>query len=182
ELAAAPAGGDAADDRRAVLEHLLGVETALAPGDPLDQQTRALADQDRHLRRFLRQADDRLGRLERPGGGRELAALEQLETLLGPGAGHSDDDRDLDVHCAGRLEDSPGDLVAAGDAAEDVEQHALDVLVHQHDLERLADLVGPGAAADVEEVGRLAAGAVHQVEGHHRVAGPVPDDADLAAG
>jgi hypothetical protein len=48
-------------------------------------------------------------------------------------------------------------FVAAGDAAKDVDQHGLDVLVGQDDAQRRRHLVRLGAAADVEEVGRLAA-------------------------
>ena len=49
-----------------------------------------------------------------------------------------------------------GQHVAAQDAAEDVDQHGLDVLVRHQDLERVANLLGVGAAADVEEVRRHA--------------------------
>ena len=56
-----------------------------------------------------------------------------------------------------RLEDAARHFVAAGDAAKDVEQHRLDVRVGEDDAQRGGDLVGLGAAADVEEVGRLAA-------------------------
>ena len=49
------------------------------------------------------------------------------------------------------------DLVAAGDAAEDVDQDGAHARVGQDQAHRRGHLVGPGAAADVEEVGRLAA-------------------------
>src|SRR5581483_1197754 len=47
---AAAAGGDAADDVRAVLAHLSRVEQALASGDALDQDARVDIDQDAHRR------------------------------------------------------------------------------------------------------------------------------------
>src|SRR3954452_12716060 len=54
-----------------------------------------------------------------------------------------------------RLHDAVRDRVARGDAAEDVDEHALDLRVVEDDVEtRRHDLRGR-AAADVEEVGRL---------------------------
>ena len=46
--------------------------------------------------------------------------------------------------------------VAAQDAAEDVDEHGLDARVGHQDAERVLDLLGVRAAADVEEVRRLA--------------------------
>src|SRR3990167_2953967 len=61
-------------------------------------------------------------------------------------------------HCTlGRVGHVAGDDVAAHDAAEDVDQHRLDVAVGQDDLERLGHHFRRGAAADIEEVGGLAA-------------------------
>ena len=57
---------------------------------------------------------------------------------------------------------------------------ALDVLVGEHQAERLGDPLGGGAAADVEEVGRLAAGVLDHVHGGHGEAGAVDDAADLS--
>ena len=73
-----------------------------------------------------------------------------------------------------------GEHVAAQDAAEDVDQHRLDVLVRHQDLERVADLLGIGAAADVEEVRRLAARQLDDVHRRHREAGAVDHAADRA--
>ena len=50
----------------------------------------------------------------------------------------------------------------------------------EHDLEGLGDLLGGGAAADVEEVGRLAAEQLDGVHGRHRQAGAVDQAADVA--
>ena len=63
-----------------------------------------------------------------------------------------------------RGDQAVGDLVAAGDAAEDVEQHGLDVRVGEDQLDRLLDRLGVGAAAGVEEVRGRAAGAGDDVE------------------
>ena len=57
------------------------------------------------------------------------------------------------VDPAERLDDAVGHLLAAGDAAEDVDEDRLHVLVGVDDLERGGHHVGVGAAADVEEVG-----------------------------
>ena len=52
-------------------------------------------------------------------------------------------------------DDAVRDRVAGGDAAEDVDEHALDLLVAEDDVEAGGHDLGGGAAADVEEVGRL---------------------------
>src|SRR6476646_9150033 len=54
-----------------------------------------------------------------------------------------------------RLHDAVGDGVAGGDPAEDVDEHALDLRVAQDDVQPVGHHLGRGAAADVEEVGRL---------------------------
>ena len=78
------------------------------------------------------------------------------------------------------LDDAVGDLLAAGDAAEDVDEDRAHVLVVVDDLERAGHHVGVGAAADVEEVGGRAADLVDDVERAHGQAGAVGDDADRA--
>ena len=84
-----------------------------------------------------------------------------------------------------RLDDAVGDLVAGGDAAEDVDEHALHRRVGEHDLQTVGHHRGARAAADVEEVGRLDAAVPlarvrDHVERRHDQAGAVADDADLA--
>ena len=71
-----------------------------------------------------------------------------------------------------RLDDALGDLVAAGDATEDVDEDRLHVLVEVDHLERRRHHVGVGAATDVEEVGGLAADLVDDVE--RAIASPAP--------
>src|SRR5262245_144422 len=84
-----------------------------------------------------------------------------------------------------RLQDAVGDRVARGDAAEDVDEHALDSRVGQHDLQAVRHHLGARAAADVQEVGRLdpaelLTGVRHHVQCGHDQARAVADDADLA--
>ena len=57
---------------------------------------------------------------------------------------------------------------------------ALTFLVGHQDAERVLDLLGVGAAADVEEVGRLAARQLDDVHRRHRQAGAVDHAADRA--
>ena len=72
------------------------------------------------------------------------------------------------------------DLVAAGDPAEDVEQHGFDLVVREQHLERRHDLVRLRTAAHVEEVGGPPAGLRDDVERRHHEPGAVAEDADLA--
>ncbi len=79
-----------------------------------------------------------------------------------------------------RGDDAFGDQVAAHDAAEDVDQHGFDIVVAEDELERFGDPLGGGSAADVEEVGRLAAGEFDDVHGGHGQPGAVDHAADAA--
>src|SRR5439155_2304887 len=83
------------------------------------------------------------------------------------------DDGDLEGQFARGLHDAVGHIVAAGDAAEDIEQNCLHASVAGDDVQRVHDLLRIGAAADVEEVGGLAAVVLHQVHRRHREAGAV---------
>src|SRR5918999_859157 len=85
-----------------------------------------------------------------------FGVTEDLEALLGVGAVEADHERLVHVHDLRRLDDSSGDLVAAGDAAEDVEEDRLDVGVGGDHLERGDDRLRLRAAPGVEEVGRFA--------------------------
>ena len=64
-------------------------------------------------------------------------------------------------------DDALGEPVAAQDAAEDVDEHRLDARVRGQDAEGVLDLLRRGAAADVEEVGGLAARELDDVHGGH---------------
>ena len=110
----------------------------------------------------------------------EAGLGQQPQALLGVGAVEADDQRHVHVDPLVGLDDALGDLVAAGDPAEDVEQHGVDLLVGGDHLERVDDRLGLGAAAGVEEVGGLAAGLGDDVEGRHAEPGAVAEDADVA--
>ena len=82
-------------------------------------------------------------------------------------------------------DDAVGDLVAGGDATEDVDEDRLHLDVAQDDVEAVGHHLGRGAATDVEEVRRLHAavpltGVRDDVERRHDQAGAVADDADGA--
>ena len=72
------------------------------------------------------------------------------------------------------------DLVAARDAAEDVDEQRPHAVVGGDDVERGGDALGAGAAADVAEVGGRAAGGADHVERAHDQAGAVAQHADVA--
>src|SRR5919199_1966858 len=126
--------------------------------------------------------DDRLGGLvQRVGGDQVDARLAQdAAALLLVGALQAHHQRHGDADLPDALDDALGDDVAAGDAAEDVEEDGLDVGVGHDQPQCGGDLVGAGAAADVEEVGRRAAVELDRVHRRHREAGAVDQAADLA--
>ena len=100
--------------------------------------------------------------------------------LLDVGAFHADDQRHREPDLPRRLHDALGEHVAAQDAAEDVDEDRLHRRVGEDDLEGRLHLLGVGAAADVEEVGGLAAGGLDGVHGRHGEAGAVHHAADVA--
>ena len=59
-----------------------------------------------------------------------------------------------DGHPVQGLHDPVGDLLAPGDATEDVDEDGPDLGVGVDDLEGVGHDLGVGAATDVEEVGR----------------------------
>src|SRR5574343_708696 len=110
----------------------------------------------------------------------QTGILQDLLADLFVGALHADDQRHGQVGFLGSSDDAGGDGVATHDAAEDVDQNALDLGVLEHDLEGFGDLLGRGAAADVEEVGRLGAEQLDRVHGGHGQTGTVHQTADVA--
>src|SRR4051794_22622486 len=116
---------------------------------------------------------------------RVVRALEDPPALLDVVAVEAYDERlvRLVTEPLQRTDDAVGDLVAGGDAAEDVDEDRLDLRVVQDDVETVRHHLGRGAAADVEEVRGLHAavlltGVRHDVEGGHDQPGAVADDAD----
>ena len=171
-------GRHAGHDPGAVGLHRPAVELALATGDALDQQPRVGPDDDAHAAAprdaataFAAASSSELAVAKCACSSRTAASaalVPTIRTTIGTS-------RLLD---GPRLDQAARDLVAAGDAAEDVDEDGVDLRVGQDDPHRGRDLVGPRPAADVEEVGRLAAGALDEVHRRHREAGAVDHAAD----
>src|ERR1700719_3706640 len=121
----------------------------------------------RSIDRRAREFDDLLRRLPCVRARLDSVLLEDGAALLLARAAHAHDERELHAQVVLRGHEPAGDLVATRDAAEDVHEHALHARVHKDHAERVLDHLCPSAAADVAEVGRVAAGALHQVEGAH---------------
>ena len=96
------------------------------------------------------------------------------------GAFHSHDQRHRETHGLGCRYHAIGDGVALHDAAEDVDQNGLHIFVAQHDLEGFRYLLGGGAAAHVQKVGRLAAIELDGVHGRHGQPRAIDQAADVA--
>src|SRR5690606_36595655 len=79
-----------------------------------------------------------------------------------------------------RSDNALGNHIAAHDAAEDVDEDAFDILILQDDLEGLRDLLARGAAANVEEVCRLAAVQLDDIHRRHGETCAVHHAADIA--
>src|SRR5579872_4067875 len=105
---------------------------------------------------LLRRRDDLFRRVVHVVRGREIqtAVLEHLLALLNVRPLHADDDRDAHAEVLDRGDEPFREDVAPEDAAEDVDQHRPYSRVGHQDAERVLDLFGVRAAADVEEVGR----------------------------
>ena len=133
---AALAGGDAADDGGAVRRGRLGVKRPFAPGESLDDEPRVLVEENGHGYFFaLCERDDLVRRLAHRVGRREVQAalLQHPLAFLDVGAFHPDDDRHRHAELLDRGNDALRQHVAAQDAAEDVDEHRLDVLVGHQD-------------------------------------------------
>src|SRR5438094_6254698 len=111
---------------------------------------------------------------------RETRVGEHLLAQLHVRPLHPDHDRQTQAELLDRRDHAGGEPVAAQDPAEDVDEHRLHARIGGEDAERVFDLLGGGAAADVEEVGGLAAGELHDVHRRHGEAGPVDHAADVA--
>ena len=169
------------DDRGAVLEHRPAVELALAAGDALDHEARVAPDQDAHAAAPFAAATALAAASSRLAAVTKLRRLQQLRRLGRRSCPRSGRPSGPSRTCWARASIRPlGDLVATGDAAEDVDEDRLDVGVLEDQPHRGRHAVRLGAAADVEEVGRLAAGALDEVHRGHREAGAVDHAADVA--
>src|SRR5580704_386125 len=120
----------------------------------------------------------------------DLGLLEYAPPLGGVVAVETDHDRPVHLLTAraehpDRRYDPVRHRVARGDPAEDVDEHAADRRVGQHDLQAVRHDLGRGASANVEEVRRadpaeLLARVGDDIESGHDQARAVADDADLA--
>ncbi len=86
----------------------------------------------------------------------------------------------MDIGFAGGGDDTAGDDVAIHDTAEDIDEDGLDVGVLEDDAEGCGDLLGGGAAADVEEVGGLAAVVTDDIHGAHGESRAIDEAGDIA--
>ncbi|MFM1945227.1 MAG: hypothetical protein RI897_4209 [Verrucomicrobiota bacterium] len=86
----------------------------------------------------------------------------------------------MDIGFAGGGDDAAGDDVAIHDTAEDIDEDGLDVGVLEDDAECGGDLFSGGAAADIEEVGGLAAVVTDDIHGSHGESGAIDEAGDIA--
>ena len=118
----------------------------------------------------------------------DVVARDEGESALGEGlltsfdvvAFEAHDERDGEGGLAGGFDDAVGDDVTIHDAAEDVDQDALDVRVTEDDAEGGRDLILRRSTAYVEEVGRAATGVLDNVHGRHGETGTVHQTGDVA--
>src|SRR6185437_4582498 len=182
-LTAAP-GRYAADELRAIGNRLLRMESALFAGEALANDPSVRVDQNAHDRKPLlagRKRDD-LARGICQIGGRsdgEAAVGQRRARLVGIGAFEADDDGHLHAHVLDGVDHAIGDEIAADDAAEDVDQHRANLRIREDELERRGHPLAGRTAADVEEVGRLAAVQLDQIHGRHREARAVDHACDV---
>ena len=179
---AALARRHAGDDPGAVGLHRAGVEVALAAGDALDDEPRLGSDEDAHAAALPRDAADGLGRrLVQRGGRREVGlpragrpprprSCPTIRTTIGTSRSWT-----ARASIRPRATSSPRVI-----PPKMLTRMAFDLRVGQDDPHRRRDLVGPRPAADVEEVGRLAAGPLDEVHRGHRQARAVDHAADRA--
>src|SRR4029450_12558862 len=80
---------------------------------------------------------------------RRRRVCKQLPSFLCIRAAEPDDDRQIDLHPVESRKDAARYLVAAGDAAEDVEEDRADLIVACDHLERLHDPLGVNTPADI---------------------------------
>ena len=183
-------GRYAADDVGAVGDHLLGVEAADLAGNAQDDDRRGAIEKDGHdATAFGVELE-----VVAPGGTARLAASArvlarmigrpQRARILRPSStcvpARRTTTGTLQRILLQRLDDAFGDPVAAVDAGEDVDQDRLHIVVRHDQAERLGDALRRRAAADIEEVRRLAARQLDHVHGRHGEAGAIDDAADIA--
>src|SRR5688572_10703055 len=111
---------------------------------------------------------------------RQAGVRQHLLALLDVRPLRAQHDRQLEPELLHRADDALRQPIHAEDATEDVDEHRLHTRIRGQDAERVLDLLGRGAAADVEKVRRLATGELDDVHGGHGQTGPVHHAADVA--
>src|SRR5215212_492232 len=121
------------------------------------------------------------GVLHALGDGEVHAGLgDEAAALFDVGAFEADDDGHLHADGLGSLDDAARHHVGADDAAEDVDEHGADVRVCEQDAEGGFHAFLRGAAANVQEVGGLAARELDDVHRGHGEPRAVDHAGDVA--
>ena len=105
---------------------------------------------------------------------------QDLLALSHVGSFHANDDGQLQLQFRGGGDDAGGQHIAAQDAAENIDEDGFHFGIADQNAESVFDLLGGSAAADVEEIGRRAAGELDDVHGGHGQARAVDHAADVA--
>src|SRR2546423_104208 len=131
---------------------------------------------------LARERDDLLGGVLHPFGDGEVQArlAQDALALLDVRAFEADDDGDLNAYLSSGLDHAARNHVAADDAAEDVYEDGAHVLIGQKNSEGRFDSLLRSAAANVEEVRRLAARELDDVHRRHRQPSAVDHARDVA--
>src|SRR5229473_1065411 len=158
------------------------MEGALRAGEALTDHLGCGIDENGHLCGLLHGLDDLLRSVGEIVGGDDGEARfgEDLLAEIDVGAFQANDQRHVQADLARRRDDALGDDVAAHDAPEDVDQDALDIGIGEDELEGGGHPLLGGAAADIEEVGGIAAIKLDDVHRRHGEAGAIDHAADIA--
>ena len=156
------------DDFRAIVAVAQAVEAPLRSGQALHNDFGVFVGENRHYwfppasatafcaaSSMVRRADHAVG----------FILLEDGAAFGRVGAVDADDQRRVQIDVLERLDDPACDFIAACDAAENVDQDGLDVVIGVDHGQGVGDDFGIRAAADVEEVGGAAADLLDGIEG-----------------
>src|SRR5690606_25983710 len=174
---------DTADHLRAVIgKRLFGVESTGLAGQALYENLGVLVDENGHALIPLHCSDDLLRRIVEIVGRNDVQAalVDDLLAKLDIGALETDNQRNLQADFLDCGDHAFSNDVALHDAAEDVDQNALDSRVSGDDLERSRHLLLGGTATNVEEVGRFSTVELDDVHRCHGKASAVDHAADIA--
>ncbi len=168
---------DAADDARAVVAHLLRPERALLAGDALHEHcftaandhARCPSPPHRRLHSIVHQV---VRRDAEP-------RLHHRDRLVLAGAVDREDDRDFRFQLLPRLDHAFRHHVRPRERTAEIDQQTLHARVRQHEFERRFCLC-VAFAADLHEVGRLAAEVADRVHRRHRQTRAIGQHADVA--